>query len=108
VISITVALTSSILLATSVFSPARAEGDPAAGAQLAVEWCARCHDVSPGGAFKEHPPSFAAISVYRAKDQIFGRIYFPPLHSNMPEIAYILTPQSVEDLVAYIVSLEAE
>ena len=94
----------SLILLTG--SPAAAEGDPESGRVLAKEWCSRCHHVEPGGPFKMHPPSFAAIAVYRSRDQVLSRIAFPPLHVSMPQIAYILTPENIDDLVSYIVSLE--
>lgn len=87
-------------------TPAFAAGDPAVGAKLAREHCTQCHDVEAGGAFKLHPPSFASIAVFRSEEQIFGRIMFPPLHSSMPQVGYLLTPDNVDHLVAYIVSLE--
>ena len=87
-------------------STALAEGDVAIGEEIARESCVRCHNVEPDGAFKEHPPSFAAIAVYRSEEQIYGRIMFPPLHSTMPEIGYMLSPDNVEHLIAYIRSLE--
>ena len=87
---------------------AREEGDPAIGRELAQEACARCHNVNSDGPFKLHPPSFAAIAVYRSEEQIFGRIVFPPLHAGMPQLGYILTPENVKHLVAYIQSLEAD
>ena len=86
---------------------AAAEADVAEGAALAREICVRCHNVEPGGPFKLHPPSFAAIAVYRSDEQVFGRIMFPPLHSGMPQVGYRLTPDNVAHLVAYIRSLEA-
>ncbi|MGI9334490.1 MAG: c-type cytochrome, partial [Gammaproteobacteria bacterium] len=76
-------------------------------AKIAREACARCHNVDPGGPFKQHPPSFASIAVFRSQEQIYGRIVFPPLHSSMPQIGYMLTPQNVNHIIAYIVSLEA-
>ncbi|MEX0345763.1 MAG: cytochrome c [Rhizobiaceae bacterium] len=85
---------------------ARAEGDAQNGQSLAREWCARCHNVEPNGPFKLHPPSFASIAVYRSEDQVRSRIAFPPVHTIMPQIAYILTPENIDDLVTYIVSLE--
>ncbi len=88
-------------------STAFAEADVAVGEEIARESCVRCHNVEAGGPFKEHPPSFAAIAVYRSEEQIYGRIMFPPLHSSMPEVGYMLTPDNVEHLVAYIRSLEA-
>lgn len=87
-------------------SGAQAQGDAVEGEEIAREACTRCHDVDPGGPFKQHPPSFAAIAVYRSEEQIRGRIIFPPLHTAMPQMAYMLTPDNVEHLVAYIVTLE--
>ena len=94
-----------ILMAISA-APAFAEGDVATGEEIARESCVRCHNVDAGGPFKDHPPSFAAIAVYRSEEQIYGRIMFPPLHASMPEVGYMLTPDNVEHVVAYIRSLE--
>ena len=87
---------------------AYAEGDAEAGEKFAQEWCSRCHNVEPDGPFKQHPPSFASIAVYRSEDQIYGRMVFPPLHSGMPQLGYMLMPENVEDVLAYIISLEKE
>ncbi|MEQ8966318.1 MAG: cytochrome c [Azospirillaceae bacterium] len=76
------------------------------GRELAQEYCVACHDISADGAFKTYPPSFASIAVFRSDDQIRGRIIFPPSHSTMPQIGYLLEPESVRDLVAFIRSLE--
>lgn len=83
-----------------------AEGDAANGKDLAAEYCARCHDIAPGGERKQHPPSFASIADYRPEDQILARILFPALHSPMPAWSEWLDRGQVDDLVAYIVSLE--
>ena len=99
-------LCSGILMTLSV-SAAFAEGDVNRGAEIARESCVRCHNVEPNGPFKEHPPSFAAIAVYRSDEQVYGRIMFPPLHAGMPQLGYMLTPDNVKHLVAYIRSLEA-
>ena len=76
------------------------------GRVLAEENCARCHDVGPGGASKMHPPSFAAIAGFRAEDYILSRIMFPNLHSSMPSWVNWIDREELDDLVAYIVSLE--
>ena len=68
----------------------------------------RCHNIEADGPFKLHPPSFASIAVYRSPEQIYGRIAFPPLHAGMPQVGYMLTPENMEDVVAYIVSLESQ
>lgn len=96
------------LFASMSISAALAEGDVATGEEIARESCVRCHNVETGGPFKENPPSFAAIAVYRSDDQIYGRIMFPPLHAAMPQLGYMLTPDNVDHLVAYIRSLEAQ
>jgi len=98
-----------LLIASLLGLPAFAAGDPVVGEKLAKEYCARCHDISPGGAFKEYPPSFASIAVYRSAEQIYARILFPTFHvgSLMPEFSQIfLDPKNINDLVAYIMSLE--
>ena len=90
-----------------VQSQANAAGDPQAGAKLANQLCARCHDITPAGAFKRYPPSFASIAAYRSQEQIYARIVSPPFHSGMPQVAlYLLQPDQVADLVSYIMSLE--
>jgi hypothetical protein len=54
---------------------------------------------------KQEPPSFAAIAVYRSAEQIRSKIMVP--HMGMPEVAQVLG-LNVDDLVAYIVSLDEE
>lgn len=76
------------------------------GRALAEERCARCHDVAPGGADKLYPPSFASIAGFRPEEQIRSRILFPQLHTPMPAWADWLTPEQIDDLVAYILMLE--
>jgi mono/diheme cytochrome c family protein len=94
------------VLAIAGASAAQAAGDPVAGRDLAAQWCSRCHDTSPGGSFKQEPPSFAAIAVYRSPEAIRSRIVLPATHAGMPELAQILGLDA-DDLTAYIVSLEA-
>lgn len=95
------------ILITIVSSAAFADGDAAKGGEIARESCVQCHNVEPDGPFMQQPPSFAAIAVYRSDEQIYGRISYPPLHSVMPVIGFLLTPENIDHLVAYIRSLEA-
>jgi cytochrome c2 len=85
-----------------------AQADVAKGHELAVEFCSQCHDIEPDGQMKQNPPSFAAIAAYRTVDQIFDKIFAP--HAGMPRLLYtwkwIMEEARVEDVVAYIVSLE--
>ncbi|MFD0980785.1 c-type cytochrome [Tropicimonas aquimaris] len=84
---------------------AQSAGDAEAGKLLADQYCARCHDVSADGAFKQTPPSFRAISVYWGEDQIWSRIMFP-IHTSMPAMWDFMMPENVGHVTAYILSLE--
>jgi mono/diheme cytochrome c family protein len=81
-------------------------GDAAQGHEIARERCARCHHVEKGEGFKQRPPSFQSIAIYRREDDIWARILAPSPHSGMPEAQWSLTPDQIQDLVAYIVSLD--
>ncbi len=105
---LSVSLAGMIMIGFGFVQYASAEPDPASGAKLAAESCVRCHNIEADGPFKLHPPSFASIAVYRSPEQIYGRIAFPPLHAGMPQVGYMLTPENMEDVVAYIVSLESQ
>ena len=96
-------LTSTALILAAI--PALA-ADIENGATLAADYCARCHDISAEGAPKTMPPSFASIAAFRAEDQIHFRILFPQMHSPMPAWSSMLSTDEVDDLTAYIVSLE--
>lgn len=96
------------LVLVAGLSPALAlEGDAQNGRRLAQEFCTRCHDVGPEGAWKMHPPSFASIARFRPEEQIVARIWFPPVHGQMPQMFEMLRPEVVADLAAYILSLDA-
>ncbi len=96
-------LLTSLLLAGAAQA---AEGDAAKGRLLAQEKCARCHNIEKGAAFKLQPPSFQAIAIYRTRQDIWGRIISPSPHSGMPDMMWALTPDQVQDAVAYITSLD--
>lgn len=94
-------------LALALAAPALSEEDAARGAALAAQHCALCHDVTAEGAPKQYPPSFASIAWFRSPEQIYARIVFPAMHSGMPEVAfYLLGKDEINDIVAYIASLE--
>jgi mono/diheme cytochrome c family protein len=95
-----------VLVLTAGAASAQPQGDATAGREIATNWCSRCHDIQPGGAFKQQPPGFAAIAVYRSPEQTRATIVAPAMHSGMPELAQILG-LNVADLMACIVSLEA-
>jgi mono/diheme cytochrome c family protein len=82
--------------------------DSAAGRQLAEKWCAKCHNIEKGGPFKLNPPSFASIAAYRTPDVIIGKIIAPSMHSGMPEPMWVLQREDIDNIAAYITSLEAK
>ena len=91
---------------SALISNAHAQGDVTKGERLAQGICAHCHDVRPLGPFKQYPPSFSAIAVYRSAEDIRWKIIAPPLHTGMPQLGNRLTPDNIEHLIAYITSLE--
>jgi len=55
----------------------------------------------------DHPPSFAAIAVYRTDNQIRNRIFYPDVHSGMKQhLGFVFSVDKIDDVVAYIRSLE--
>lgn len=85
---------------------AQAEGDPVRGQAIAQAQCARCHDIAKGADFKKMPPSFQSIAIYRTKPDIWSRIIAPSPHAAMPEMTWTLTADQVQDVLAYILSLD--
>jgi len=75
------------------------------GKDIADEYCVQCHNVAADGPFKLEPPSFAAIATYRSKEQIRHRIIMP-IHEAMPRYTEYMIGGNIDDMVAYIGSLE--
>ena len=99
-----------VLLCGAAISTAQAQGNSAEGQILARETCSACHNVEPGGPLKLFPPSFASIASYRSAEVIYWKIVAPPLHSTMPRFGDLvyLSPDNVDNVVAYIMSLEEQ
>jgi mono/diheme cytochrome c family protein len=100
-----------VIGASLLIAPAAAiaqEGDPVKGLAIAQQQCARCHDVTKGGAFKKMPPSFQSIAIYRTKPDIWSRIIAPSPHAAMPDMTWTLTTEQVQDVLAYILSLDQQ
>jgi mono/diheme cytochrome c family protein len=96
------------VLLPAVVAPAQEVGSPAAGLALAERWCAECHLVSgqaatpvPAGA----PPSFQSVAADPAVTELWLRTFFVTPHPVMPNIRP--SPDQVDDLVAYILSLKS-
>lgn len=95
-----------MFMGLAVQSAMAQEGDPATGLELAQQKCARCHDVTKGADFKKMPPSFQSIAIYRTKLDIWGRIIAPSPHVGMPGMTWTLNAEEIQDLLAYILSLD--
>lgn len=93
-----------VCLGTALMAQDR--GNPASGQALAEANCSQCHNVVPGGATKLYPPSFAAIAAYMHPDIIPIRIMYPDHAAIMPQFHTYMNATNLDDLVAYILSLE--
>ena len=96
----------STLVSLVLLADAAKAQDVQKGLALSKENCARCHDISAEGQNKTYPRSFASIAAFRDQGQIHSRIVFPQLHSQMPQMIYMLSSGAIDDLIAYIVSLD--
>jgi mono/diheme cytochrome c family protein len=101
-----VALFLAILVLSIAFAAPASSQDVARGLATAQEMCARCHVITKGAAFKLKPPSFQSIAIYRTVEDIWSRIISPSPHSSMPDMQWQLSSEQVQDLVAYITSLD--
>lgn len=98
-----------LMLFASAAMPALAQtepGDPAAGLRLAATWCANCHQVAPGGPgpSSDAAPAFQAIARMPSTTSMALRAFLQTPHPNMPN--YHLTREELDDLVAYLLSLQ--
>ena len=96
----------STTLCVTLTAPGLAEeGNASMGRSIAEEYCVACHNIEVDGPFKLEPPSFAAIGSYRSAEQIRARIV-QPIHDDMPRYTDYMIGGNIDDMVAYIVSLE--
>jgi mono/diheme cytochrome c family protein len=81
-------------------------GDPQAGAELASRLCAGCHDIGPGRSLMRISvaPAFQAIADRPITTSIGLRVFLWTPHADMPDI--MLTPEQVDGLASYILSLQ--
>jgi mono/diheme cytochrome c family protein len=81
------------------------EGDAAAGHAFARQACVACHAVEPGRSSRRIVigPAFAAIANTRGTTATSLRVFLLTSHPKMPNL--ILTPQEIDHVIAYILSL---
>jgi mono/diheme cytochrome c family protein len=76
-------------------------GDPGAGRRFAETHCTGCHQA---GEPEARAPGFAAIAQMPSTTSLSLRAFLLTSHPTMPNIR--LTPEEVDDVVAYILSLK--
>lgn len=83
---------------------AGAEGDAAAGKDLATQWCASCHLVGDSSTTTDGGRPFAALAKdpNATPDRLF--VFLTQPHGGMRELS--LSRQEIDDLIAYIESLK--
>jgi mono/diheme cytochrome c family protein len=94
-------------LAAICLAPLAARADAAAGARMALQWCANCHVVNaagggPSATIPQGPPAFATIAGHMTPDRMRAFLSHP--HGAMPDLA--LTRAEINDLIDYIQTLQ--
>ncbi len=97
-----------LALSFALVIPALAQEKPAApspvrGQDLARRWCGACHLVQLKLTDID-PPTFAAIASDPSKTPDYLRKFLVSPHKDMPPIQ--LTPQQIEDIIAYLGTLK--
>src|SRR5689334_24957511 len=87
--------------------PLAAHADAAAGARMALQWCANCHVVNaagrePSASIQQGPPAFATIAGHMTPDRL--RTFLSHPHGAMPDLA--LSRSEINDLNDYIQTLQ--
>ena len=99
-----VKLVAAMLAALSLL-PVAARADAAAGARMALQWCANCHVVNgkgPSATVPQGPPAFRTIAGHLDTAQLRAFLTHP--HGAMPDFA--LTRAEITDLIDYIETLK--
>ncbi|HYM31510.1 MAG TPA: c-type cytochrome [Candidatus Cybelea sp.] len=87
------------------FTLSAAEVDATRGHQIATSFCSSCHAVAPKEMHSPvaRAPAFAAVAQSSATTEMSLRTFMVTTHPNMPNIR--LTPDQIDDVVVYILSL---
>ena len=93
----------SAVILSAAAEPARAAGDALEGKRVAERWCSGCHVVSKSGRGGGAAPAFVALANNPAKSERYLKTWITNPHPPMPN--FNLSRRTVDDLVAYILSL---
>jgi mono/diheme cytochrome c family protein len=82
-----------------------ASGDPVTGQDLADKWCAECHGIRAGRLSPNlAAPTFPELAAEPSITEYSLRAFLRSPHETMPHI--IFTPDQMDDIVGYIISLK--
>jgi len=93
-------------LLASALSPvaALAAGDPGMGRILAQHWCNTCHAGAGSGTASDSAPPLATAVRQSGRTPEMLRGWLADPHGRMPNLS--LTRSEIDDLVAYLVTLQ--
>ena len=98
------------LATVSLLSSAAAQesGDPTAGREFAKAVCAECHAVEAGELFSPNPlsPTFDQIAAVPGMTATALYVVLSNPHREMPD--FILKPDELHDVTAYILTLKPD
>jgi mono/diheme cytochrome c family protein len=80
--------------------------DPSVGRHLAETVCSACHQISatsPNPGPSSGAPSFVDISRMPSMSELAIKVFLRTSHSTMPK--FILSPEDIDSVTAYILSL---
>lgn len=102
------ALAAFVVLAAPHAPRAQSLGSTQAGHTLARTWCSHCHAVEPATPPRSSDvaPGFAALARNPAITSRALHVLLGTSHGQMPD--YRLTPQQIDDISAYILSLKPQ
>lgn len=92
-----------ILLAAAQAIAQASSGDATVGRELVKARCSTCHDREDSPRGRQQGPSLAAVAAMPSTTSMSLHAFLMTPHVNMPN--YQLTPQEIDDVVAYILSL---
>ena len=92
-----------VLLAAAQAIAQAPSGDATAGQELVKAQCSTCHDGQGSPRGRRQGPSLAAVAAMSSTTSISLHAFLMTPHANMPN--YQLTPQEIDDVVTYILSL---
>ena len=104
-IHLAAAALAAICLAPVCLTPGAARADAAAGARMALQWCANCHVIDgsgPSARLPQGPPSFRVAAGHLNPGELRAFLSHP--HGAMPDLA--LTRAEINDLIDYIQTLQ--